>query len=670
MKKIIIIALLIISGGFTIKAQKEGLPVIGAQVFLQPGQTKADIENWFKILRDNNMTVCRLFLIETQMRKPDGSWEFTNYDWAFQMAEKYGIKVFPTLYPIEKNKDWRMDKLPSGKEHLVEISDYINTMVTHFGTYKSLYGWVIQNEPGAYGMYQQSNLSDSLKNEWKKKQISKEYQSKGYVSGNPLADKIFQRNYVTWYLSWITDQIRKKDTLHEIHVNNQDIFYNIPELDFASWRKFITIFGASCHPSWHYVFFDRNQYSMVLSANCDLIRFGAGDKPFLVTELQGGNNTYSGFVPMCPTQEEITQWLWTTIGSGSKGAIFWTLNPRAVGGEAGEWALIDFQQKPSDRLLAAGGVAKILKNNKNLFENAKPVESPVYILYSKESFWIEKSKADKKESTLWEGRNEGAMVKSVISWYEALTETGISANLGEMGEFNWDKPNHSGETIILSHQLSVASGYWEKIRHFVKTGGKLIADGLTFYFDENHFSVMQTGFPLEDVMGGALAEVVTKPGDFYVKIGSENLPAHLFKGLLSVTSGKAIATDDNKIIAISNQFGKGSTIWIPSMLGLGAKRINNAPLSSFLNQELSETISNFPVRFDKPQKGVLMRTMLSGNSLITIIINKSADEKQIGLLVKDEQAKPNVVEATKNGKISGKTLTIKPEETIVIEWKR
>ncbi len=654
---------------FSINAQKEGLPVIGAQVFLEPGQTNEEVENWFKILHDQKMTVCRIFLIETHMHQPDGTWNFERYDFAFKMAEKYGVNVFATFYPKEIAADWRLEKLPQSKEHLSFLKDYFKNMVVHFGKFKSLYGWVIQNEPGSYGMYPKSNLSDSLKAEWAKLKVPNPNISKGYTVDLSLGDKNFQRNFITWYLSWITDQILATGDKHEIHVNNQDIFYNAPEYDFVSWRKFLTIFGASCHPSWHYTFFNRNQYPMILSANCDLIRSGAGDKPYMVTELQGGNNTYSGFVPMCPTKDEITQWLWVSIGSGSKGTIFWTLNPRAVGGEAGEWAMIDFQQKPSDRLLAAGSVANELNKNKKLFENAKPYESTIYILYSKESFWLEKTKSDRKEKVQIEGRTEGAMIKSVITWYEALTACGVNTNLGEMDEFNWDKPSHAGETIILSHQLCIASNYWEKIRHFVKSGGKLIVDGLTFFFDENHFSVMQTGFPLQDVMGGALAEVVTTPGDFSLKIGSENLPAHLFKGFLNKTTGKVLANEGDTVIAMTNRFGKGTTTWIPSMLGLGAKRVDNMPLSRFLKSELSETINSFPVHFEKPQKGVQMRTMISGSEIITIIINKSPETKTIPIFVKNSNAKPTVLVASKGGSISGKTVRIKSEETMVIEWK-
>jgi len=654
---------------FSINAQKEGLPFVGAQVFIEPGQTNEEVENWFRILQEQKMTVCRIRLHETHMHKPDGTWDFKHYDLAFKMAEKYGVKIFATLYPKEISPDWRLEKLPQSKEHLISLEKYIKAMVINFGKFKSLYSWVIQNEPGSYGMYPKSDLSDSLKIAWKKTQLPGSYKSKGYSADNYLEEKIFQRNYITWFLSWITDKVIETGDKHEIHVNNQDIFYNAPEYDFLAWRKFLTIFGASSHPSWHYTFFNRNQYPMVFSANCDLMRSGAGEKPFIVTELQGGNNTYSGFAPMCPTKDEITQWLWVSIGSGSKGTIFWTLNPRAVGGEAGEWAMIDFQQKPTDRLLAAGVVANELSKNRILFENAKPYESPIHILYSKESFWQEKAKADRKEKEEIEGRTEGAMIKSVITWYEALTACGINTNLGEMSQFDWDKPSHIGETIILSHQLAISSVYWEKIRHFVKSGGKLIVDGLTFFYDENQFSVMQTGFPLEDVMGGSLAEVVTTPGDFNLKIGSENFPVHLFKGLLHNTTGKVLAKEGDNVIAMTNQFGKGSTTWIPSMLGLGAKREDNLPLSRFVKSELSETISNFPVYFDSPQKGVQMRTMVSGSKIITIIINKSAEEKIIPLVLKNSNAKPNVLVAGKQGSISGKTVRIQPEETMVIKWE-
>ena len=64
-----------------------------------------------------------------------------------------------------------------------------------------------------------------------------------------------------------------------------------------------------------------------------------------------------------------------------------------------------------------------------------------------------------------------------------------------------------------------------------------------------------------------------------------------------------------------------------------------------------------------------MRTMVSGSKIIAIIINKSADENIIPLVIKNIHAKPNILTANKQGSISGKIIRIKPEETMVIEWE-
>ena len=49
------------------------LPQIGAQVFIEPGQSSKDVDDWFRILEENGMPVCRIRMFETHMRKPDGT---------------------------------------------------------------------------------------------------------------------------------------------------------------------------------------------------------------------------------------------------------------------------------------------------------------------------------------------------------------------------------------------------------------------------------------------------------------------------------------------------------------------------------------------------------------------------------------------------------------------
>ena len=54
-------------------------PLIGAQVFIEPGQTEEETEGWFRTMRDNGMSVCRIRMFESYMRKP-GGWDFSSME--------------------------------------------------------------------------------------------------------------------------------------------------------------------------------------------------------------------------------------------------------------------------------------------------------------------------------------------------------------------------------------------------------------------------------------------------------------------------------------------------------------------------------------------------------------------------------------------------------------
>jgi beta-galactosidase len=261
-------------------------------------------------------------------------------------------------------------------------------MTRHFSKFKSLYGYVLINEPGG-GALPKTEFTKMKFQEWSKTHIRKEYTDKGFPVLMDLYELEFQKDYGTWFLKWIAEEITKYDNTHEIHVNNHAIFVNCAEYDFPEWRRFLTTLGGSAHASWHFGYFSRQQYAMAMSANCEILRSGAGSIPWWMTELQGGNNTYSGQTPICPTKEEIAQWIWIVTATEGKGSMFWCLNPRSSGIEAGEWALLDFQNKPTDRMIAAKDVAEALNRNAALFTKPKEVESGINILYIRQSLWAD-----------------------------------------------------------------------------------------------------------------------------------------------------------------------------------------------------------------------------------------------------------------------------------------
>ena len=654
-------------GSNVLNAQNE--PYIGAQVFIEPGQSPEQIESWFRILHENGMTVCRIRMFEEYMKKPDGSWDFSLFDEAFRAADKYHIKVFATLFPATVNNSVGGFKFPESEEHLQQIATYIEKTVSHFKSFQSLYGWVLMNEPGTGGYVPQTKFTEQQFEEWKKKQVKPAYNSKNYTSPVNFDKKKFLLDYNTWYLNWIEKEVRKQDAKSNIHVNNHQIFENVAEYDFPAWRPFLTSLGASAHPSWHFGYFNRSQYTMALAANCEIIRSGAGELPFWITELQGGNNTYSGNKGFCPTAEEITQWLWTGIGTGVQGIIFWCLNPRSIGEEAGEWALLDFQDNPTDRVLAIRNVTGAIAAKKEFFNHAKPLDSPVSILYIRESLWAEgevqyKDNDDKN----YEGRHPGGVIKSAVSFFEILAENGIKSNLKEINEFDWNQKDYTGKCIILANQVSVPSGYWKSLENFVQNGGKLIVEGLTAFYDENMLSLNSTGFPLRELFGGELSEVRCIPGDFDMTFGRIKMPVHLWKGYIHNLTGTPIATENDHITAIENKYGKGKVVWIPSLIGLGAGRTGNkSPLSGFLRQELDEQIKQLPFIFKSHQDGMIMQTLQADKKYVTVIINKSGQTQTVELT--NQSLKPTVLFPDKNIEVSRGNLVIASEGTLVVGWE-
>jgi len=645
------------------------LPFIGAQVFIEPGQTPEEIDTWFKVLKENHFTVCRIRMFESYMKKQDGTWDFSLFDLAFRSAEKHGIKVFGTIFPYTEKTDIGGFKFPRDEAHLQSIALFIKQLTTHFAQFKSLYGWVLINEPGVGGKIPMTEFTQNKLNQWKQDHAQKQFTKRGFPILVDLNDQEFLMDYNTWYLNWLATEVRKYDTTHELHVNNHQMFQNCAEYNFPEWRKFLTSLGGSAHASWHFGYFTRQQYAFAMSANSEIVRSGAGSLPWLMTELQGGNNTYSGGTPMCPTKEEIAQWLWIITSSEGKGSIFWSLNPRSSGIEAGEWALLDYQNNPSDRMKEAAKVAETINQYRTLFEKSKEVDSGINILYIRQSLWAE-SKMAEGSTQNYEARKVGGVMKSAISYFEALSEMGINANFKEFGEFDFGKADYKGTTIILAHQISIPDTYAPILENYVRKGGKLIVEGLTGFFDENLHNTMITGFPFENLLGGNIREFKLVDNLFKVQYNDFAIPAHLWRGFIAVKSGKIAATQDGEPIAVRNKLDKGEALWIPSLLGLGSRITGDyTSLIRLLNKEAEQSIESVPVRFKTAQKGMLMKTIQSGTSLVTVVINKGNKLGLVQLHFKDKTMTGKILYSNKQGKVSGSNLTIGSEETMVVEWK-
>jgi beta-galactosidase len=647
-------------------------PFIGAQVFIEPGQTPKEIDTWFRILADSHMPVCRIRLFETYMRTSAGGWDFTLFDLAFRAAEKHGIQILGTLFPATPFTDVGGFKFPHSQAHLEEIAIDIERVVTHYRSSPALMGWVLINEPGLGG-WPDDELSAEKFELWKAGQPPETYRSRGYPYLEFERER-FLLDYNTWYLTWLAGEIEKHDPGRHLHVNTHAIFQLVAEYNFPQWRPLLTSLGGSAHASWHFGYFRRDQYVLAMAADCEIIRSGAGGLPWLMTEIQGGNNVYSGLDPLCPTREEITQWLWTIIGTGGQGGIFWCLNPRASGFEAGEWALIDFLDQPSDRLGAAAAVGQILHENQELFVQARPVAAPIHILYIRESLWVERRL--QRGGTPYEGRDVGGVMKSALGYFETLSEMGIPCGLGEIGEFDFSRSDYSGVTLILAHQVSLPSRYWPQLENFVGGGGKLIVDGLTAYYDEHAHCIMKTGFPLAELFGARVREFKLIGDLFPLNLDTLDLalPAHCWRGTLQCTGATPVGFAGDQVIAARHSYGLGEVLWLPSLIGLGGRLGGDESLSRLLAHEVRQSLPALPFRFAQHRPGLLLRSLDCEGSYITVLINKGKKHVQVSLILSDQISKnlqPEILFSDRGGTISRiNQFHLPPEETLVVRWSR
>jgi beta-galactosidase len=648
------------------KTENYHIPMIGAEVFIEPGQSPEEIDIWFQQLQKNGMKITRIRMFESYMHKADGIWDFSLFDTAFRAGEKYDIKIYANLFPATDFTDVGGFKFPKSEANLEEISSYIKQLVPHFKQFTSLYGWVPINEPGS-GVLPEDEHSLKSFEDWKAREVKELYNSQGFTTLDFKKEK-FLLYYNTWFLSWLTQEIHLYDPGARIHVNNHAIFQHAAEYNFPQWRSFLTSLGGSAHASWHFGYFNRHKYAVAMSANSEILRSGAGPLPWLMTELQGGNNIYSAFNPLCPTPEEIAQWLWITIGSGSKGSIFWCLNPRRSGFEAGEWGMLDYLNEPSCRMRAASEVIRVLNEHADFFSEAKVAESGINILYTRESLWIEKA-LQVKSDTAEPGRDIGGVMKSALAWFEAVTEMGVSPGFKEIGEFDFTRKDYTGEVIILAQQISIPSRYWTALENFVDRGGHLIAEGLTAYYDENAFTLMGKDFPFQKLFGGVIKEFILKDRLFELEIEGHMHMAHLWYGIIHPVTGQAIAMKEEEVLALRNTFGQGKVLWIPSLIGLGSRITDNYhSLVSLLNRELGHILDQQVFRFSKQQPGLLMKTLKNGKDYLSILINKSQESQDISIQG-GENLKPILWHANKNGTVvSSDQIQINREETLLIRW--
>lgn len=641
-------------------ARAQERPLLGAQVWIEPGQRPADIDRWFRMLADARMPVARLFLMWNYIERAPGVWDFRLYDEAFRAAERHHVRIVATLTP-----NWGPEhrhylyasqggSITDTEARLDEAQDYIARVVARYRQSPALDSWMLMNEPGQrptpdplalqryrtwlaekYGTVARLNaawLTDF--DSFERVAYDPRWTAGGFAFNAPAAFidwYTFWRSHLAWYLGRVAAEVRRADPAHHIHVNPHALVGNLASnsFDLPAWRPFLDSLGASVHPAWHFGLLRREQFALGVGYVCDLVR-GAGEpRPFWVTELQGGGNIYSSVRPLSPTREDIAQWVWTSLGAGADRVVFWLLNARAQGSEAGEWSLLDFQGRPSERLDAASEIAGVLERHATFFGGAKPIEAPVTIVLSLETMTLQ----ERYRVEDFPARDRNAHVLAALGFYQALAELGLPARLKQIDDFDWRGASPRPRLAILPHVSALTAAEARDVETFVRNGNTVLVTGLTGLYDAEARFWPLAGWPLEGVLGARLKEVRTAGEQAPVTLSRPALvlPSSVWVGEVANVSAEVAGQQDGRVPAVRKRFGRGEAIWIPSMLGLGAWLGDGAPLARLLQDVTEPFARDVPFRFTERQPGCLLRVLQSGGSYVTVVTNGTDEPRRCGL---------------------------------------
>jgi len=623
-------------------------PLLGAQVWIEPGQTPAQIDGWFRELSEAHMPVARIFVMWSYLELGPGQWDYSLYDQVFRSAEKYHVRIVATLTPggpppFLSGDGNQGHGYPATEVGRAAAAVYIEKIVNRYKGSPALDTWLLVNEPGMapaedpravaeFRVWLTKRYADigELNKSWGSAyggftEVSVVAATGGFASENRQIDWLdFWRNYQTEQLQWIEEQIRLQDAnlMHGMHVNPHALISNMAGLsdDLASWRPFLDSLGCSIHPAWHFGLLSRNQYALGVSYINDLVQGASEPKPHWVTELQGGNNIYSSNKPMDPTADDIGQWVWTSIGAGADRVIFWLLNARAQGTEAAEWSLLDFQQRPSRRLETASKIAQIVESHSDFFRGAHVQQSPVTVILSLETMTLEARYHDAD----YPGRDSNAHLLAALGMYQALSQLGVPPRVKLFGDYDWRAKTATRRIAILPDARAITESQVGDLEAFVDNGNTLLITGLTGFYDPHAKAWPLAGFPLGRVTGADLKEVHFIGSDVNLRLSSPvlTLPSHLWISSIENHTAQVAGERGGEIVATARKAKNGGLVlWDPSPIGIGGWLRGTEPLAGYLKTEFAQAIDSEPFRFPQPQKGCLMRILKNGGAYLSVVTN-------------------------------------------------
>jgi beta-galactosidase len=619
---------------------------VGTEFFLNRSETRETVEKHFKLMRENGISLVRIFVIWDDIERTPGNWDLSHYDWIYDAAAENGIKIAATLC-AEDPPGW-MDKTTFYHQHANLDDPKLRALSTVYiekvvGRYKSHPGtgfWLLMNEPEKYnedadtfrvfGKWLQNKYGSVDELNRHRFRPIKSFDEVEYTGSQKSAEYYWldENEYLDWKqfnvdnlintLAWIREKVLAIDPVHPVHFNVTSPTGDASGQDVWKEKKVTDILGVSMHTSWAVPpETPEKNYGELYAYRLDLVAgaaFAAPRKPFWVTELQSGPTIYTGKFALTVTPEDLTRWMWDSYGAGANSVVFWLWHPRDIGTEAGEWGLVSLTGKPTVRLPAVKAVADMLNKEPEL-RNLLPQQARVAILYDRDSAVINDLDGN------WQGRSTDVQ-DALKGCYLALLRAHIPVEFVDIDQLKSGEVNKFS-LLYAPADYAMDDATIDALKAYVHQGGTLWADGITAW--KNERGAIRATIPggLTDLFGVEADEIYpVKPYTPYSVTPAHELGGELWKLPLNVEGANVILRDDDgNPFEVKHKYGNGQVTYFTSAVTLAYLRRENDIVHQWILEPAIKEEAEMPVRLKQGSDHLIFRGLTGASRSSAILVN-------------------------------------------------
>jgi len=567
---------------------------LGAEYFPRKDDSLQTIEHHLQMMKEHGLHSLRVFALWDDVQPQPDLWVWDVYDDIFDAANRIGLSILLTLC-CEDPPGWR--RLTPYYHHRSNLNDptirgyaaeYLERVVSRYFQHPALRAWSLMNEPSLDYQFEASTqlrfqtwLTERYGDAGAIRAADQYFLHPNTFSEMTVAEGQWQtfwsdyRAFIDWkdfcianlcdHLAWIRDVVTGIDPHHPTHINVHGLTGNMPASGQDVWAEghVVDEVGASIHPSWNFTMLSRADFGALFGYAVDLTRSGAMGKPWWVTELQGGPTVFTGGRALNPSSEELTRWLWDSVGAGAEGVVFWMWHGREQGREGGEWGLLQWNGRPSERLAAVQAVATVLDEYAPIFASARSQAARIAILYDRHMLLLNAMDA-------WSHNLRGAPrdlegMQSILGCYRVLHRNHQAVDFIAPEQL-LDLTTLPYRLIYVPYGYVLSEATITALKTYVAQGGTVWADGLIGWKDP--WGAVRNGVP-----GGVLREVfgveVEDIAPYWPDVATEDDDSAadtLWELSLSLQGASAAVHDaSGRTLATRHRYGQG-TAWF----GVGA----------------------------------------------------------------------------------------------------